>query len=239
MIRRDMALFGLALATVCSAADLALAQNLGSAQPDADRNDLSAASPASLAAHVEHVDIKPQPADAPVAQPKSGKANPLWAIPLDALHATREHPLFSASRRPPPPPMTASAPVEASAPPPPPAEPEKPQITLVGVVHGGEADMGLFFDQSGKPVSLHVGQEDHGWVVRSVDLRATTLEKDNLQVKLELPARNAELAASASSPRVGVMASTNPAQLGAGGQFPPRPFSGPPPCPPNEPCRRR
>jgi hypothetical protein len=30
---------------------------------------------------------------------RSGKANPLWAIPLDDLRATRERPLFSVSRR--------------------------------------------------------------------------------------------------------------------------------------------
>ncbi|WPP05721.1 hypothetical protein [Methylocella tundrae] len=235
MIRRDRALFGLALAAFCSAAALARAQSPSDAQLSADHNDLSSASPARLAAPVEHIDIEPRRADAPAAQPISGTANPLWAIPIDSLHATRERPLFSASRRPPPPPMTAPAQVEVSAPPPPP-EPEKPQITLVGVVHGGEAELGLFSDSSGKPITLHVGQDDHGWVVRSVDLRATTLEKDNQQVKLELPARNAETAGSPFAPPVGVMASTSPAPPPPGGRFSPHPFSNPPPCPPHGPC---
>jgi hypothetical protein len=44
-------------------------------------------------------------------------------------------------------------------------------------------------------IRLRVGQEDRGWVVHSVDLRATTLEKDSQQVKLELPARDATIPA--------------------------------------------
>jgi hypothetical protein len=56
--------------------------------------------------------------------------NPLWGIPISSLSATRERPIFSASRRPP-----APMPV-AEAPPPPPAEPEHPPFTLVGTAIG-------------------------------------------------------------------------------------------------------
>jgi general secretion pathway protein N len=139
---------------------------------------------------------------------RSGKANPLWVIPLDDLRATRERPLFSVSRRPPPPPVVAAAPVVSAPPPPPPAEPEKPQVTLVGVVRGEKEDIGVFINQMDQSViRLRVGQDDHGWVERSVDLRAATLQKDNQQVKLELPARDAnvlagsEVAAIVSSER--------------------------------------
>ena len=119
------------------------------------------------------------------------KGNPLWAIPLDNLRATRERPLFSASRRPPAPPVVAAAPVEAPPPPPPPSEPEKPQLALVGVVHGAAEDIGIFVNQMDQSViRLRVGQDDHGWVVRAADLRAMTLQKDSQQVKLELPARD-------------------------------------------------
>ena len=67
----------------------------------------------------------PSEANLHVSQaPRSGAANPLWAIPLDSLTATRERPLFSVSRRPPPAPVAAAAPiVEAPPPPPPPSEP--------------------------------------------------------------------------------------------------------------------
>jgi general secretion pathway protein N len=130
-----------------------------------------------------------------VAAPQASharKGNPLWAIPLDNLRATRERPLFSASRRPPAPPVVAAAPVEAPPPPPPPSEPEKPQLALVGVVHGAAEDIGVFINQMDQSViRLRVGQDDHGWVVRAADLRAMTLQKDSQQVKLELPARDA------------------------------------------------
>ncbi len=69
-------------------------------------------------------------------------------------------------------------------------------MTLVGVVHGEKEDIGIFINQMDQSVvRLRIGQDDHGWVVRSVDLRATTLEKESQQVKLELPARNATLPA--------------------------------------------
>jgi hypothetical protein len=135
------------------------------------------------------------PTDANARSPRAGRsgaANPLWAIPLDSLIATRERPLFSVSRRPPPAPVAAAAPVEAPPPPPPPSAPEKPEVTLVGVVHGGDEDIGIFINQMDQSVlRLRVGQEDHGWIVHSVDLRATTLQKESQEVKLELPPRNA------------------------------------------------
>ena len=65
-------------------------------------------------------------------EPPSG-GNPLWGVPIDKLTATRERPLFTASRRPPAPPVAPEPPAE---PPPPPAEPERPQLTLVGTVTG-------------------------------------------------------------------------------------------------------
>lgn len=123
----------------------------------------------------------------------SPKANPLWAIALENLSATRERPLFSPSRRPPAPPPVAAAPVDIEPPPPPPpGPPEKPNVTLVGVVRGDSQDIGIFINQMDQSVvRLRVGQEDRGWVVHSVDIRAATLRKDNQQVRLELPARDA------------------------------------------------
>ena len=81
----------------------------------------------------------------PRAAPPGG--NPLWGIPVDLLSATRERPLFSASRRPPappPPPM----PVAEAPPPPPPAAPETPPFTLIGTAVGQPQDVALIIDQS-------------------------------------------------------------------------------------------
>lgn len=144
------------------------------------------------------------------ARPRSGKFNPLWAIPIETLRATRERPLFSASRRPPSPPVQVAAPVavEAAAEPPP---PERPQMKLVGVVHGAKQNMAIFVDQSGRStVRLHVGDADSaGWNIKSVDLRAATLEKDSQTVTLELPARSDRSAATAGPPAA-ALASTDP-----------------------------
>ncbi|MGZ6195911.1 MAG: hypothetical protein ACXWML_11870, partial [Candidatus Binataceae bacterium] len=69
----------------------------------------------------------------PVARPSEPSANPLWAIPLSRLSATRDRPLFRPSRRAPAPP--AAAPAAALTPPAPPAaEPERPSLTLVGAI---------------------------------------------------------------------------------------------------------
>src|SRR5438874_1270933 len=62
------------------------------------------------------------PKEAGARQPLPG-GNPLWGIPIRSLDATRERPIFSASRRPPMPPVVAQR-VAAAPPPPKPAEPE-------------------------------------------------------------------------------------------------------------------
>jgi general secretion pathway protein N len=175
MSRASKFSLALALGIACAGARFAVAR--------ADTSGVAATS----------VDDARPDANSPAPQTaRSGAANPLWAIPLDSLAATRERPLFSVSRRPPPAPVVAAAPViEAPPPPPPPSEPENPQMTLVGVVHGADQDIGIFVNQMDQSVlRLRLGQEDHGWTVHSVDVRAATLEKDSQQVKLELPSRN-------------------------------------------------
>src|ERR1041385_3182930 len=75
----------------------------------------------------------------PLAVPKPDAArppvsgNPLWSIPLSALTATQERPVFSASRRPPPR-AVAGPRIEPEALPAPsrPAEPEHPPLALIG-----------------------------------------------------------------------------------------------------------
>ena len=163
----------------------------------------------------------------PAPGPRSN-GNPLWAIQLESLRMTRERPLFSVSRRPSPP-VAAASPNDTAAPPPAePAAPEKPQITLVGVVHGADVDMGVFIDETDKSLlRLRIGQAVRGWMVDDVDLRATTLEKADQQVKLELPARSTETGAStpavtpevAASAPAGAAASVHGAPVGRFKQF--------------------
>jgi hypothetical protein len=113
-------------------------------------------------------------------------ANPLWGIPISLLSATRDRPLFSASRRhpvPPPPPMPV-----AEAPPPPPGVPEPPPFTLIGAAVGTPRNVALILNQTTKSlVRLHVGEAASGWYLRSVDLRKMAVEKNGQIVILTLP----------------------------------------------------
>jgi hypothetical protein len=115
--------------------------------------------------------------------------NPLWGVPISALNATQDRPVFSPSRRPPAPPAAAEPVAETPAPPPPPAEPEHPLLTLVGTVIGERQTIAIVVDQTTKNlVRLHVGEAVSGWLLRSVDSRAMTVEKDSQTVTLGLPA---------------------------------------------------
>src|SRR5215510_16368096 len=87
----------------------------------------------------EPIGADPRAGGADAPSPKlddRARGNPLWAIPLNTLTATRARPIFSSSRRPPPPAIVAAPYVP---PPPPPAsrEPERPPLALVGTVAGG------------------------------------------------------------------------------------------------------
>jgi general secretion pathway protein N len=126
------------------------------------------------------------PKDAGARPPPGG--NPLWGIPISALDATRERPIFSASRRPPMPPVVAQR-VAAAPPPPKPAEPEQPLLTLVGTAIGNPKNVAVVLDRTTKTlVRLHVGEAVSGWILRSVDSRTMTVEKNSQTVTLALPA---------------------------------------------------
>jgi hypothetical protein len=127
------------------------------------------------------------PAQQPVtAIQHAPSANPLWAIPLATLSSTRERPIFSRSRRPPPP---AIAPVLANAPPPPkPARVERPQLSLVGTIVGGDQSFAIFVDPSGKAaLRLKLGEDYQGWTLRSVHGREAILERNQQTAVLSLP----------------------------------------------------
>jgi hypothetical protein len=124
----------------------------------------------------------------PVEHITSG--NPLWAIPLARLTASRDQPLFAPSRRPAPPlEMVRAAPVPVGPPPKPP-EPEKPQLSLLGTVAGSRERIGLFIDSVSKEVlRLKAGENHQGWTLRNVRPRQVELAKglDNAVLDLAPP----------------------------------------------------
>lgn len=139
--------------------------------------------------------VMPAPVDmAPTLAPRSERpvelsGNPLWAIPLSALTATRERPLFLPSRRAPAP-AVAGTPVAVAPPPslPPPAEPETPPLVLVGAVASETEGFAVFLDQATNSIiRLKTGQDHLGWVLRAVKGREATLQKDRLITTLVLP----------------------------------------------------
>jgi general secretion pathway protein N len=133
------------------------------------------------------------------------RGNPLWAVPLSALSATRERPLFSPSRRPPPPAVVAAPRAPIVTPPPPkPEEPDHPLLTVVGTVAGESDGIGIFLDQATNDViRLKVGQDYTGWILRSVQGRAASFEKDHRTATLVLPEPGAPQSGQPSAPIIG------------------------------------
>jgi len=113
--------------------------------------------------------------------------NPLWAVPLESLSATRGRPLLPPSPHPPAPPVFAQF-----VPPvlllPHPAEPEQPQLTLMGTIVGESGGVAFFLDETDKRiVRLRTGEDHKGWVLRSVQGREVELEKGGQGATLALP----------------------------------------------------
>jgi hypothetical protein len=113
--------------------------------------------------------------------------NPLWAIPLKELAATRERPIFSPSRRPPPPATIGliAAPITNVGAK---REPDRPWLMLVGTVIGEKEAIGVFVEQTTKnAVRMKTGEKYDGWVLRSVRGREVTFQKDQQIAVLTLP----------------------------------------------------
>jgi len=150
---------------------LALTSSDELTQPDADRGTINLDQGPAKAAQ-EHAQI----------------GNPLWAIPLGSLSITRDRPIFTPSRRPP-------APAVISVPRPVqpkivvrPAEPEHPNLILIGTVVGETEGIGVFMDQTTRGlVRLKTGEGHAGWILRSVKSREATLEKAQQEETLSLP----------------------------------------------------
>ncbi len=145
------------------------------------------------------------------------EGNPLRAIPLSALSATRDRPLFSLSHRPPPPAVVpAPAPVAVSpATPTKPAEPERPPLTLLGTVVGQDKRLAIFFNQSThQPVRLEEGRGESGWRLKSDSPRSAVVEKDGLTVTIDLP-RSGDTSVATGEPTGASVATGNSADAPA------------------------
>ena len=133
-------------------------------------------------------DFRPPARPAPSRNARQRTGNPLWVIPLSALTATRDRPLFSTSRRPPivAGPIVAPPPQKQGDPAPPP--PEQPAFTLVGTIVSRKASVAVLQGSNPDAISrLRVGEESDGWRVRAIALRSIVVEKGAQSVTLDLP----------------------------------------------------
>jgi general secretion pathway protein N len=130
---------------------------------------------------------------ADVQQPPA-KGNPLRGVPISALAATRERPVFSPSRRPPPPPAAQEPVVEAPPSLPAPAATEQPPLTLMGTVIGDKQNsdqqkIAVIRDQrTNTLIRVRAGEEVSGWVLLSIEPGSMTIEKNSQSVTVALPA---------------------------------------------------
>lgn len=132
--------------------------------------------------------VSPAAVATPSAVEPITSGNPLWAIPMARLSATRDQPLFAPSRRAAPRPELLARPAPAPAAPPPPPEPEKPQLSLLGTVAGSGERIGLFIDSNSKAVlRLKRGENHQGWTLRDVRPRQVELAKGLDNAVLEMP----------------------------------------------------
>jgi general secretion pathway protein N len=129
--------------------------------------------------------------------------NPVQALALSELNATRDRPIFSPSRRPPPPPAPAPIYKVASVSKPVKTEPERPPLTLVGTIVGGNDSIAVFLDKSTRNVvRLHTSESHEGWILRSIEGREATLEKESTSAVLALapPGGLPEVATAQATP---------------------------------------
>ena len=133
--------------------------------------------------------------DLPAAPP--ALENPVAALALDGLAATRERPLFSPTRRPLPP-SPAAVVVAASPPPPPPVAPP-PDLALYGIIEDATGARAIVRPkEDAKVTSLRVSDEVEGWKVASIEPRQLVLSLEDRSVTFTL----FDSHASAEHPRV-------------------------------------
>jgi general secretion pathway protein N len=144
---------------------------------------------------------EPERPAVPVARERAPTGNPLWAVPLRLLSATRERPIFSPSRRPPAPAVVAAPHAPPPAPVVKPAEPDHPPLAIVGTIVGGADGIGVFIDEATRNVvRLKTGQVHDGWILRSIEGREAVFEKDRRKARLTLPPPGADQTAQGTLP---------------------------------------
>lgn len=180
-----LGLIGLAALCAFSAAVAATSSRIDILPDDAARNpsetiDVGAVKPIARPA---------QPANKPVP-----RGNPLWSVPLSALTATEERPIFSASRRPPPR-AVASTPVEETGAPPPKQTDAPPPLVLVGAVVGEGDAIAILLDRTDqKVIRLRQGESRAGWSLSAVQPREVTLNQGERREVLVLQRLEAPIA---------------------------------------------
>jgi hypothetical protein len=121
-----------------------------------------------------------------LARSSAALGNPLWALTLDRLPATRDRPLFSPSRRPPP--LPESRRVETVAAIPAPGHP--PSVTLLGIIRDANDAWALVrAGGSDKIMHARLGDEIAGWKVSEIESRRLVLSSDDRSVSFALFAR--------------------------------------------------
>jgi hypothetical protein len=112
--------------------------------------------------------------------------NPLWAIPMASLSATRERPIFSSSRRPLPPAQPLVPQVQQLS-----AQtnrPDHPSLMLLGTVSEGSEGIAVFENEGSKDViRLRTGESHAGWILKDVKPREVTFLRGSTTAVLDIP----------------------------------------------------
>jgi general secretion pathway protein N len=150
----------------------------------------------------ESVDVGTVRPIARPAQQMPGKpiprGNPLWSVPLSALSATQERPIFSSMRRPPPRAVAALPVEESPAATPKPVEAPPPLLLVGAVVGEGDAIAILVNRADQKVVRLRQGESLAGWSLTSVQPREVTFKQGERSEVLVL--QRSDAAAPAGPP---------------------------------------
>jgi hypothetical protein len=107
--------------------------------------------------------------------------NPLAAIQLDSLAATREQPLFSRDRKVYRPMQAAPAPKVVLPPP-------VPNLSLIGVVLSNSSPLVILIDQTLKTqVRMREGETYNGWTLKRVEPLQAIIQNGATEFRLLLP----------------------------------------------------
>lgn len=110
----------------------------------------------------------------------SAGGNPLWSVPLTSLTATRNRPIFSATRRPPPDRNLANQPRPSPL-------SNRPPFVLVGAIAADSDSIAILVDGGTKAVvRLRQGESHRGWTLQAVKPREVTMRNDRQSAVLEL-----------------------------------------------------